>query len=156
MTTDPGVLDGRKVDHVDASSYQASVRSLHRKLLAFEEFISKQVVVEAIHAWHCVLQLQHVHKFTCLHFLSTHFQVKQFQTLRRNLPETTTLLVCKNSLLGKAIEGTKFEALSPAMTGMNAFLFIHTEEVPAALKPYRSATRQKTQSFPQAFTQLRQ
>ena len=79
------------------------------------------------------------HRFTSLHSLSAHLQVKQFQTLRRSLPESTTLLVCKNSLLGKAIEGTKFEALTPAMTGMNAYLFIHTEEVPAALKPYRSA-----------------
>lgn len=64
-------------------------------------------------------------------------QVKQFQDLRAKLPESTTLLVMKNSLLEKAIDGTPFEALKPSMTGMNAFLFVHSEEIPPALKPFR-------------------
>lgn len=70
------------------------------------------------------------------------FTVKQFQDLRRKLPEGTSLYVCKNKLLGKAIEGTPFAALEPAMKGMNAFLFVHTEEIPAALKPYRDMQKE--------------
>ncbi|CAI7811410.1 unnamed protein product [Closterium sp. NIES-54] len=65
------------------------------------------------------------------------FTVKQMSDLRRKLPESTSLVVMKNSLLEKAIEGTEFEALKPAMTGMNAFLFVHGEEIPPALKPFR-------------------
>ncbi|XP_058207151.1 large ribosomal subunit protein uL10c [Rhododendron vialii] len=63
--------------------------------------------------------------------------VKQLQDLRKSLPESTNLLVAKNSLVYKAIEGTQWEVLKPCMKGMNAWLFVHTEEIPAALKPYR-------------------
>eukprot|EP00271_Cylindrocystis_brebissonii_P012966 TRINITY_DN32495_c0_g1_i1.p1 TRINITY_DN32495_c0_g1~~TRINITY_DN32495_c0_g1_i1.p1 ORF type:complete len:260 (-),score=70.14 TRINITY_DN32495_c0_g1_i1:550-1329(-) len=71
------------------------------------------------------------------------FTVKQFQDLRKSLPPGVTLLVCKNKLLGKAIENTPFQALSPAMKGMNAFLFVKTEEVPPALKPYRDMQKEQ-------------
>ena len=71
------------------------------------------------------------------------FTVKQFQDLRRSLPETTTLVVAKNTLVYKAIEGTPWEALKPCMTGMNAWLFVHSEEIPAALKPYRDFQKEK-------------
>jgi large subunit ribosomal protein L10 len=73
----------------------------------------------------------------------TGFTVKQFQDLRRALPETTRLLVAKNTLVYKAIEGTKWEALKPCMTGMNAWLFVQTEEIPAALKPYRDFQKER-------------
>ncbi|KAF3679398.1 50S ribosomal protein L10, chloroplastic [Capsicum annuum] len=69
--------------------------------------------------------------------------VKQFQDLRSQLPETTKLLVAKNTLVLKAIEGTKWEALRPCMKGMNAWLFVHSEEIPAALKPYRTFQKEK-------------
>ncbi|XP_055800642.1 50S ribosomal protein L10, chloroplastic [Solanum dulcamara] len=69
--------------------------------------------------------------------------VKQFQDLRAQLPETTKLLVAKNTLVLKAIEGTKWEALKPCMKGMNAWLFVHSEEIPAALKPYRTFQKEK-------------
>ncbi|KAK4371337.1 hypothetical protein RND71_010812 [Anisodus tanguticus] len=69
--------------------------------------------------------------------------VKQFQELRSQLPETTKLLVAKNTLVLKAIEGTKWEALKPCMKGMNAWLFVHNEEIPAALKPYRAFQKEK-------------
>lgn len=70
------------------------------------------------------------------------FTVKQFQDLRRKLPESTSLVVMKNSLLEKAIEGTEFEALKPAMTGMNAFLFVHSDEIPPSLKPFRDMQKE--------------
>ncbi|WCJ17776.1 Ribosomal protein L10 family protein [Euphorbia peplus] len=73
----------------------------------------------------------------------TGFTVKQFQDLRRSLPESSTLIVAKNTLVYKAIEGTQWEALKPCMKGMNAWLFVHTEEIPEALKPYRSFQKEK-------------
>jgi len=51
-------------------------------------------------------------------------------------------MVAKNKLIGKAIEGTEWEALKPALKGMNAWLFVHTEEIPAALKPYRDLQKE--------------
>lgn len=68
--------------------------------------------------------------------------VKQFQTFRKALPESSTLLVAKNKLIGKAIEGTKWAALKPALKGMNAWLFVHSEEIPAAIKPYRDLQKE--------------
>ncbi|XP_073016753.1 large ribosomal subunit protein uL10c-like [Primulina eburnea] len=71
------------------------------------------------------------------------FTVKQFQDFRSQLPETSKLLVAKNTLVLKAIEGTKWESLKPCMKGMNAWLFVHSEEIPAALKPYRAFQKEK-------------
>ncbi|KAF7828990.1 50S ribosomal protein L10, chloroplastic-like [Senna tora] len=71
------------------------------------------------------------------------FTVKQFQDLRRSLPETSKLIVAKNTLVYKAIEGTEWESLKACMKGMNVWLFVHTEEIPAALKPYRDFQKEK-------------
>ncbi|XP_054786414.1 50S ribosomal protein L10, chloroplastic [Prosopis cineraria] len=69
--------------------------------------------------------------------------VKQFQELRRSLPETSKLVVAKNTLVYKAVEGTQWESLKPCMKGMNVWLFVHTEEIPSAIKPYRDFQREK-------------
>lgn len=69
--------------------------------------------------------------------------MKQFQELRSQLPESSKLLVAKNTLVYKAIEGTQWEVLKPCMKGMNAWLFVHSEEIPAAIKPYREFQRVK-------------
>ncbi|XP_016173010.1 50S ribosomal protein L10, chloroplastic [Arachis ipaensis] len=71
------------------------------------------------------------------------FTVKQFQELRKSLPETTKLIVAKNTLVYKAVEGTRWETLKPCMKGMNVWLFVHTEEIPAAIKPYRDFQKEK-------------
>ncbi|KAK9684057.1 hypothetical protein RND81_10G183600 [Saponaria officinalis] len=71
------------------------------------------------------------------------FTVKQFQELRNTLPESTTLIVAKNTLVFKAVENTPWEVIKPCMTGMNAWLFVHTEEIPVALKPYRTFLKEK-------------
>ncbi|KAF1887365.1 hypothetical protein Lal_00040967 [Lupinus albus] len=47
------------------------------------------------------------------------FTVKQFQELRKTLPETTKLIVAKNTLVYKALEGTEWETMKPCMKGMN-------------------------------------
>ncbi|MCO5588769.1 hypothetical protein L7F22_042728 [Adiantum nelumboides] len=72
----------------------------------------------------------------------TGLTVKQFQTIRSKLPESVTLRVAKNTLMSKAIEGTQWEALKPCLKGMNAWLFVKTEEIPAALKPYRDLQKE--------------
>ncbi|KAL6210716.1 hypothetical protein ACLB2K_015948 [Fragaria x ananassa] len=69
--------------------------------------------------------------------------VKQFQDLRKALPDSTKLIVAKNTLVFKAIKGTPWEALKPCMTGMNAWLFVHSEEIPPAIKPYRDFQRER-------------
>ncbi|XP_062025217.1 large ribosomal subunit protein uL10c-like [Rosa rugosa] len=69
--------------------------------------------------------------------------VKQFQDLRKALPDSTKLIVAKNTLVYKAIEGTPWEALKPCMTGMNAWLFVHSEEIPPAIKPYRDFQKER-------------
>ncbi|KAG4932548.1 hypothetical protein JHK87_046550 [Glycine soja] len=71
------------------------------------------------------------------------FTVKQFQELRKTLPETTKLIVAKNTLVYKAVEGTPWETLKPCMKGMNVWLFVHTEEIPSAIKPYRNFQKEK-------------
>ncbi|KAL0922476.1 hypothetical protein M5K25_006465 [Dendrobium thyrsiflorum] len=86
-------------------------------------------------------QLESCHLLAGIRFKG--FTVKQFQELRRSLPDSAHLLVAKNTLVGKAIEGTQWELLRPCMKGMNAWLFVHTEEIPEALKPYRSFQREK-------------
>ncbi|KAJ3671899.1 hypothetical protein LUZ60_007978 [Juncus effusus] len=63
--------------------------------------------------------------------------MKQLQSLRGSLPSGTKLLVAKNSLVEKAIEGTKWEQLKPCAKGMNAWLFVRSDEIPPAIKPYR-------------------
>ncbi|CAM8961150.1 unnamed protein product [Rhodiola kirilowii] len=69
--------------------------------------------------------------------------VKQLQELRQALPESSKLIIAKNTLVGKAIEGTQWESLKPCMKGMNAWLFVHSEEIPKALKPYRTFLKEK-------------
>lgn len=53
------------------------------------------------------------------------------------------MLVAKNTLVYKAIEGTPWEALKPCMKGMNVWLFVHSEEIPDAIKPYRAFQKEK-------------
>ncbi|KAL5982504.1 60S ribosomal protein L10 [Asimina triloba] len=90
----------------------------------------KEETVEAVKT-----QLENCHLIAAINYKG--FTVKQFQELRTAFPDSAKLLVAKNTLVGKAVEGTPWEALKPCMAGMNAWLFVHTEEIPAALKPYR-------------------
>ncbi len=59
------------------------------------------------------------------------FQVKNMIKFRRQLPEGAHLLVTKNTLMVKATEGTKWEAISECATGMNAWLFVDENVAPA-------------------------
>lgn len=61
-------------------------------------------------------------------------------TLRRALPEGSHLVVAKNTLLRKAVEGTKFAPMSQASKGMNAWLFVD-ENVAPTMKAVKNLTK---------------
>nr|XP_009417328.1 PREDICTED: 50S ribosomal protein L10, chloroplastic-like [Musa acuminata subsp. malaccensis] len=67
--------------------------------------------------------------------------VRQLQALRGALPPSAKLIVAKNTLVEKAIAGTRWEPLRPCAKGMNAWLFVHSDEIPPALKPCRDFQR---------------
>eukprot|EP00246_Nothoceros_aenigmaticus_P007354 TRINITY_DN21080_c0_g1_i1.p1 TRINITY_DN21080_c0_g1~~TRINITY_DN21080_c0_g1_i1.p1 ORF type:complete len:259 (+),score=46.64 TRINITY_DN21080_c0_g1_i1:41-778(+) len=75
-------------------------------------------------------------------FKFTGLSVKHLQELRRSLPESAKLVVAKNKLIGRAIEGTPWEVLQPCLKGMNAWLFVQGEEIPAAITPFRTMQKE--------------
>ena len=52
-------------------------------------------------------------------------------------------IVTMSTLVYKAIEGTQWESLKSCMKGMNVWLFVHTDEIPFALKPYRDSQKER-------------
>ncbi|KAK1270602.1 hypothetical protein QJS04_geneDACA023496 [Acorus gramineus] len=115
--------------------------TLHRppKTLTIRSAISrakKEQTIETVKQ-----QLENCHLIAGIRYKG--LTVKQLQDLRRSLPDSVKLVVAKNTLVYKAVEGTPWEALKPCMTGMNAWLFVHTEEIPAALKPYRAFQKER-------------
>ncbi len=64
-------------------------------------------------------------------------QVKNMIKFRQELPQGAHLLVTKNTLMVKASEGTKWEAISECATGMNAWLFVD-ENISPAIKVVKS------------------
>uniref|UniRef100_UPI00402B05CB uL10m n=1 Tax=Brassica oleracea var. botrytis TaxID=3715 RepID=UPI00402B05CB len=89
------------------------------------------------------INLQNCHFITGINYNG--LTVKQLQELRGILRENsnTKLLVAKNTLVFKALEGTKWESLKPCMKGMNAWIFVQTEDIPAALKTFVSFQKEK-------------
>lgn len=61
--------------------------------------------------------------------------VKDFENFRKKLPAGVELIVAKNTLVEKAVAGTKFEPLQAACKGPNAFLF-SGEEVAPSIKAF--------------------
>lgn len=127
-----------------ANPFSLSIPTTHkttisRRPITIKSAISrtkKEETVETVKT-----QLENCYLLAALKY--TGFTVKQFQDLRRSLPESTKLIVAKNTLVYKAIEGTQWEALKPCMAGMNGWLFVHTEEIPEAIKPYRDFQKEK-------------
>lgn len=111
----------------------------HRRFPSIQAAISrtkKEETVETVRE-----QLENCYLLAGINYKG--FTVKQFQDLRKSLPETTKLIVAKNTLVYKAVEGTQWESLKPCMKGMNVWLFVHTDEIPAALKPYRDFQKER-------------
>ena len=63
--------------------------------------------------------------------------VAQVQTLRRSLPEGTTMRVVKNTLMKRAVEGTEYEVGGEALKGANMWFFIE-EDIGGTVKAYNS------------------
>ena len=59
---------------------------------------------------------------------------------RRAMPEGAHILVAKNTLMRKAIEGTQFEPLGEATTGMNAWVFVD-ENIATTMKAVKGLTK---------------
>ena len=62
------------------------------------------------------------------------------ETFRKKLPAGTELLVAKNTLVKKAIAGTRHEALSEACVGPNAFVF-SGEDVAGVIKAFNDMAK---------------
>lgn len=63
--------------------------------------------------------------------------VSQMQTLRRAVPEGTTVKVVKNKLMSRAIEGTEYEPVGEMLKGANMWFFIE-EDIGASVKSWNS------------------
>ena len=66
--------------------------------------------------------------------------MKDFETFRKKLPAGTELIVAKNTLMAKAVEGTSYAALSEACVGPNAFLF-SGEDVASSIKAFNEMAK---------------
>jgi len=59
---------------------------------------------------------------------------------RRAMPEGSKILIAKNTLMRKAVEGTAFEPIGNATKGMNAWVFVD-ENVAPAMKAVKKLTK---------------
>ena len=66
--------------------------------------------------------------------------VTQTQTLRRSLPEGTTMKVVKNKLMSRAVEGTEYEPVGEMLQGANMWFFIE-EDIGGSVKAFNSFTK---------------
>ncbi|KAL3764577.1 hypothetical protein ACHAWU_001485 [Discostella pseudostelligera] len=64
-------------------------------------------------------------------------KVSQMQTLRRSLPEGTTVKVVKNKLMSRAIEGTDYQAAGEMLQGANMWFFIE-EDIGGTVKSWNA------------------
>lgn len=63
--------------------------------------------------------------------------VKEFEGFRRSLPDQSKIVICKNSLMGIAIDKTKgWEALKETFLMENAWVFAHEDGLADTVKAY--------------------
>jgi len=67
--------------------------------------------------------------------------VGETQTLRRSLPEGTTMVTVKNTLMKRAVTGTEYEAATDMLKGPNAWFFIE-EDIGASIKAFNAFTKE--------------
>ncbi|KAL7535760.1 hypothetical protein ACHAXR_007948 [Thalassiosira sp. AJA248-18] len=68
--------------------------------------------------------------------------VSQVQSLRRSLPEGTTMSVVKNKLMNRAIEGTDYETAGEMLKGANMWFFIE-EDIGGTVKSWNSFVKEE-------------
>jgi large subunit ribosomal protein L10 len=75
--------------------------------------------------------------------------VAQTQTLRRSLPEGTTMSTIKNKLMLRALEGTEYESAASLVKGPNTWFFIQ-EDISGTIKAFSAFTKaeSKQESHP--------
>ena len=75
--------------------------------------------------------------------------VAESQTLRRSLPEGTTVSVVKNTLMNRAVQGTEFEAATSMLKGANMWFFIE-DDIGGTIKAWKSFVKEagKVDSHP--------
>lgn len=68
--------------------------------------------------------------------------VSESQTLRRSMPEGTTISVVKNTLMNRAVQGTEYEeATAGLLKGSNMWFFIE-EDIGASIKAWNAFTKE--------------
>lgn len=67
--------------------------------------------------------------------------VAQSQSLRRSMPEGTTVSTIKNKLMQRAIEGTEYESAASLLKGPNMWFFIE-DDISATMKAYNAFTKE--------------
>ena len=67
--------------------------------------------------------------------------VSEVQSLRRSLPEGTTMKVVKNKLMARAIEGTDYEPVGDMLKGANMWFFIE-EDIGGSVKSFNAFTKE--------------
>jgi len=68
--------------------------------------------------------------------------VGESQSLRRSMPEGTTISVVKNTLMNRAVEGTEYEnATSELLKGSNMWFFIE-EDIGASIKAWNAFAKE--------------
>jgi len=75
--------------------------------------------------------------------------VTETQTLRKALPESTTMMTVKNKLMSRAIEGSEYEAAASMLKGPNTWFFIE-DDISGTIKAYKSFAKDaaKKESHP--------
>jgi len=76
--------------------------------------------------------------------------VKQMMDFRRSLPADADFIVSKNTLVKRAVTGTKFEPLGESLSGPNGYLFVGEDGMKASLEAcsklqseYKKANKEK-------------
>ena len=75
--------------------------------------------------------------------------VSEVQTLRREVPETTTVSVVKNTLMSRALEGTEYGEAASLLKGPNMWFFIE-DDIAGTIKALKSFSKEygKKESHP--------
>merc|ERR1719454_2460740 len=67
--------------------------------------------------------------------------VAEAQILRRSLPDGSTAMVVKNTLMNRAVEGTDYEAATALLKGPNMWFFIE-DDIGATIKSWKSFVKE--------------
>jgi large subunit ribosomal protein L10 len=68
--------------------------------------------------------------------------VKESESLRRSMPQGTTVVVIKNKLMNIALDGSNYEGAKDLLKGANMWFFIE-EDISATIKSYKTFQKEK-------------